>query len=206
MTSEVLLFSLIFYRFQTIKPEKFWPQAHQYQVVMTHTSLSSLMWFTLFTAWPEKLPHMWQGAQGDWMSRIPATGQPPLPTHPSSHCTFPRHTRIAPRCCSRGSVSGNLVAKMRVKLVKTNTAFSFVGRIDLSPSIKIHRIWIINNKVAVTLALADRTGSSCKAQDVFSRLRTSAPVCCTLDFLPVPFALSFFAKYLFRGKLQRVHE
>lgn len=50
---------------------------------------------------------------------------------------------LLPTAAARGSVSGNLVAKTRVELVKTNPAFSFVGRIDLPSSIKIHRIWIL---------------------------------------------------------------
>lgn len=90
---------------------------------------------------------------------------------------------LLPTAAARGNLSGNLAATTWIEWVKTNTAFSFVGRIDLPPSIKIHRIWILNNKVAVVLALTDWTGSACKIQDIlFSAGWGHLPLCAGLWF------------------------
>lgn len=91
--------------------------------------------------------------------------------------------------------SAHLVATARVGLVKTNSGFSFVGSMDLCPCTKIHRIQILNNKVAVVLALTDSAGSAFMAQDVFgvffSRMGTSVLLCWTLISFQYPSVLSY---------------
>lgn len=107
-------------------------------------------------------------------------------------------------------MSGRLVATARVELLKTTTAFSFAGSIDLCASTKTHGIRILNNKVAVVPVLTDCAGSAFTDQDVFGVFFQQDGVICSFvldsDFFPIPFHAVVFAKYLFRRQLKRVHE
>lgn len=158
----------------------------------SYTSWSSLTQLTLFPPWPEAST-LWENVGLDQQAPSPRSAT-------SSHlCLLPLQLSLEHQDCSplllQESVSGRLVATARVELLKTTTAFSFAGSIDLCACTKTHGIQILSNKVAVVLVLTDCAGSAFMDQDVFggffSRMGSSALFCWTLISFQYPSTLLY---------------